>query len=116
MHLLHVISSMDPVNGGPSQGIRNLDIAMRNEGVVREVVCLDPPDSPYLNRDEFTIHSLGPWRSQWRYSSKLIPWLYANIHRFDIVIINGLWAYHSYASWDARSLFSTCKGAMVKGY
>lgn len=99
MHLLHVISSMDPVNGGPSQGIRNLDIAMRNEGVVREVVCLDPPDSPYLNRDEFTIHSLGPWRSQWRYSSKLIPWLYANIHRFDIVIINGLWAYHSYAAW-----------------
>ena len=99
MHLLHVISSMDPVNGGPSQGIRNLDLAMRNEGVVREVVCLDPPDSSYLSKDEFTIHALGPWRSQWRYSSKLIPWLYANVNRFDIIIINGLWAYHSYAAW-----------------
>jgi len=90
---------MNPANGGPSQGIRNLDKAMRDKGIIREVVCLDAPDSPFLGQDEFKIHALGPWRSQWRYSSKLIPWLYANIHRFDIVIINGLWAYHSYAAW-----------------
>jgi glycosyltransferase involved in cell wall biosynthesis len=99
MRLLHVIASMSPSNGGPSQGIRNLDKAMRDRGITREVVCLDAPGSAFLGKDEFIIHALGPWKTQWRYSPKLIPWLYANIERFDVVIINGLWAYHSYAAW-----------------
>jgi glycosyltransferase involved in cell wall biosynthesis len=99
MRILHVISSMSPSNGGPSQGIRNLDKAMRDRGITREVVCLDAPGSSFLGNDEFIIHTLGPWRTQWRYSPKLIPWLFDNIERFDVVIINGLWAYHSYAAW-----------------
>lgn len=99
MHLLHVISSMDPSFGGPSQGIRNLDKAMRENGIVREVVCLDSPDSSYLDKDDFKVHALGPARGPWRYTPKLIPWLYNNIDRFEVIIINGLWAYHSYAMW-----------------
>lgn len=90
---------MDPSFGGPSQGIRNLDKAMRDHGIIKEVACLDRPDSSYLNHDEFEIHALGPAHGQWRYTPKLIPWLYNNIGRFDIIIINGLWAYHSYAAW-----------------
>jgi glycosyltransferase involved in cell wall biosynthesis len=99
MRLLHVINSMDPVSGGPSQGIRNLDMAMKNLGVVREVVCLDSRDASYLGEDDFAIHAIGPGRGPWYYSIELSNWLTANLTRFDVIIVNGLWTYHSYATW-----------------
>jgi hypothetical protein len=90
---------MNPVSGGPSQGIRNLDKSMQDMDVVREVVCLDSPDSSYLGMDPFKIHAIGPQKGPWNYGSRLIPWLKANIYRFDVVIFNGLWLYSSYAAW-----------------
>jgi glycosyltransferase involved in cell wall biosynthesis len=99
MNILHVIASMEPSSGGPSQGIRNLDKTMRNMTAGREVVCLDSPDSPYLSKDDLKIHALGLGSGPWRYQPQLIAWLTANICRFDVVIINGLWSFHSYAAW-----------------
>ncbi|ASU36707.1 glycosyl transferase family 1 [Mucilaginibacter xinganensis] len=92
---------MDPVSGGPSQGIRNLNKGMQYMDVVREVVCLDSPDSPYLGKDDFKIHAIGPKKGKWNYSARLIPWLTDNLGRFDVVIVNGLWLYSSYAAWKA---------------
>jgi glycosyltransferase involved in cell wall biosynthesis len=99
MRLLHIIASMDPISGGPSQGIRTLNEAMQKMGVIREVVCLDPPGSAYLPNDNFKIHAIGPAKGPWNYSPDLSKWLNANISRFDVVIINGLWLYPSYATW-----------------
>lgn len=98
MHLLHIINSMDPVGGGPAQGIRNLDSVMREAGIIREVVCLDSPVSPYLKTGGLNIHALGVGKGPWCYNKRLIPWLEANIHRFEVIIVNGLWTYHSYAA------------------
>ena len=96
MHLLHIITSMDPVNGGPSQGIRNLDHSMLELGVTREIVCQDNPDSKYLNKEYLQIHAIGEGKGIWRYNKGLKGWLKENIHRFDVVVVNGLWLYHSY--------------------
>ncbi len=101
MKILHVIGSMDPKSGGPCQGIRNLNRVMEEKGIYREVVSLDDPDASFLRSDPFTIHPLGPSKSSWQYSAKLFPWLLANISRFDIVIINGIWLYHVYAATKA---------------
>ncbi|WP_259070314.1 glycosyltransferase [Mucilaginibacter sp. X4EP1] len=90
---------MDPKSGGPAQGIRMLNKSMLAMKVIREVVCVDAFDAGYLGKDEFEIHALGPAENPWCYSAKLVDWLKINIHRFDIVIINGLWLYHSYAAW-----------------
>ncbi|MDB5018001.1 MAG: glycosyl transferase family 1 [Mucilaginibacter sp.] len=91
---------MDPVSGGPSQGIRNLDLVMKDMGVTREVVCLDAPESSYLANESLIIHALGPCYGRWSYTANLKPWLKANLSRFDVVILNGLWSYHSYATWQ----------------
>jgi len=99
MKILHVIASMDPAHGGPAQGIRNLDTAMRIVGVEREVVCLDASDALYLGRDKFKIHALGKGIGPWRYNSKLKRWLLSNLERFDVVIINGLWLYTGFITW-----------------
>jgi len=100
MTILHVIQSMHPNSGGPCQGIRNLDESMNRLGVTREVVCLDPPDSSYIANDKFQVHAIGNGVSRLHYNSRLVPWLIENIKRFDVVIINGLWSYHSYATWN----------------
>ncbi|WP_370993758.1 glycosyltransferase [Mucilaginibacter sp. RCC_168] len=90
---------MNPINGGPSQGIRNLNLAMMDMGVTREAVCLDSPYSPYLdNKEQLKIHAVGPGLGPWHYSKNMKPWLEANMGRFDMVIVNGLWTYHSYAA------------------
>ena len=96
---LHVINSMDPSTGGPCQGIRNIDKASREFGISREVVSLDEPTASFIGMDSFPIHALGPGKGPWQYSAKLIPWLNENLTRFDVIIVNGLWLYHSYAAW-----------------
>jgi glycosyltransferase involved in cell wall biosynthesis len=97
MRILHVIGSMDPASGGPCQGIRNLNQISILQNVHREVVCLDRPNSMFIGSDIFAVHALGPGKSPWQYSSKLIPWLLKNLMRFDVVIVNGIWLYHEYA-------------------
>jgi len=99
MRILHVIASMDSKYGGPAQGIRNLDLGSNIQEIIREVVCFDAVDSTFLEFDTFKVHALGKGKGVWNYSPNLIPWLYKNIENFDVVIINGLWQYYSYATW-----------------
>ena len=98
MHLLHLTSSMNPNQGGVSQGIRNTVAALQQLGVTNEVVSIDDPDAGFLAADSLAIHPLGPARGPWFYSNGLIPWLEHNVPRFDAVIVNGLWLYHSFAA------------------
>ena len=100
MRLLHIIGSMDPKSGGPCQGIRSSSPILENLGVYREIVCFDDPASDYLGKDPFPVHALGTEYNQWGYSSKLKPWLRENLQRFDVVITNGLWMYHSHSTWQ----------------
>ena len=113
MRLLHIIASMDPVSGGPCQGIRNNNPLIRDLGVYREVVCMDDPASEFLGADDFPIHALGPAKGLWQYSSKLFPWLKTHMQSFDVVVINGLWLFFSYAGW--RMFKKTQKAAKNKG-
>ena len=107
---------MDPVSGGPCQGIRNSNPAMRRLGVYREVVSLDDPAASFLGSDDFPIHALGPAKGLWQYSAKLVPWLLANLERFDVVVINGLWIYSSYAGWKAMRIIKNDRKPGVNRY
>lgn len=109
MRILHIIGSMDPASGGPCQGIRNSHPDMKRLGVTREIASLDDPHAAFLGHDDFIIHPLGPAKGLWRYSSKLIPWMVENIERFDVIIVNGLWLFSSYACWRALKTLQTRK-------
>lgn len=98
MNVLHIVPSMNPDHGGVCQGIRNSIPEMKKNGIHCEVLSFDESNAPYLKLDKFKVHALGAGRSLWQYNKKLIPWLTKNLERFDIVIINALWLYHSYAS------------------
>jgi glycosyltransferase involved in cell wall biosynthesis len=66
-----------------------------------EVVTLDDPAAPYLKEIGFTVHALGPTKGAYGSNPKLLPWLKKNRHRFDGVVVNGLWQYCGYAAWRA---------------
>ena len=95
--ILNVIHTMNPETGGPCQGIRNIIPALSELGIVSEVVCCDDPQADYISADPFKIHALGTSKGYWKYNSQLFHWLQNNITRFDIILVRGLWLYHSYA-------------------
>ena len=109
MKILHVIGSMNPVMGGPCQGVRNLNTVLTAQNIYREVVSMDDPKSVFLGSDAFQIHALGPGKSAWRFSPKLIPWLLENLLRFDIIIVNGIWQYQEYAVIKAMKILKSRK-------
>ena len=101
MKLLHVIGSIDPMTGGTYHVVKTYGTELIGLGIYSEVVCLDDPGEKFLIQDSFIIHALGPDIRPWAYSAKLLPWLTENLPRFDIVIVHGLWLYHSHAVWKA---------------
>jgi glycosyltransferase involved in cell wall biosynthesis len=104
MRILQVIDTMDPKSGGPSESVRAL-LRFVPEGYECEVVCLDEPQSPFLEElsrgSGAKVHALGGLRPGFSYSPKLKPWLEANRDRFDGAMVNGLWQYSGFAAWRA---------------
>ena len=95
MKLIHVVSGMDPKNGGISQAVRTMINGLDSEGVTNEVVCMEWPMTNTI--DSIRIHYVGPGRSAWQYNAALATWLDRNMDRFDAVLVHGLWQYHTYA-------------------
>jgi glycosyltransferase involved in cell wall biosynthesis len=102
--MLHIIASVDPRSGGPIEGILRQDEAVREIGR-REIVSLDPPDSPFLEGYPIKVHPLGAGRydphistkkiKRFGFSSKFVPWLRQHVGDYDCVVVNGLWNYAS---------------------
>ncbi len=95
--VLHVIASMDPEKGGVGKAVRLIISGLEKHGIHSEVATLDHPDNNFCTSDSFPVFALGPQKSSWQYSKKLIPWLLANFKKYDGVILHGLWLYNSYA-------------------
>jgi len=103
VRLLHVIPSVDPKGGGPSEGVRKIDTELTRLGHQVEVVCLDTPGQGYLDDFPVRVHALGPSAAGYRYNDSLVPWLKQHACSYDAVIVNGLWQYHALGAWRALS-------------
>jgi len=101
VRLLHVLSSVEPSGGGPLEGVRERGLKLIDLGHSVELATLDDPAESFVKEFPLPVHALGPPRTRYRYSSKLVPWLEAHAARFDAVVVNGLWQYHSFAAWRA---------------
>jgi glycosyltransferase involved in cell wall biosynthesis len=100
MRILHIIATLNPEAGGPTESVRVL-LSYGPIGYTGEVVTLDDPDAPFLKDIAFPVHALGPFRTTYGFNTKLLPWLMANRERFDGVVVNGLWQYCGFAAWRA---------------
>jgi len=101
LRVLHVIYSLSLKHGGPPEGLRQLAKGYREEGIHLEVASLDGPDEPFLKELPFRVHALGPVKTVYGYSSRLVPWLRQHVEQYDAVVINGIWQYNSWGAWRA---------------
>ena len=102
MKILHVIPSVNLRDGGPMEGVRNLAKEWIAMGHIVEIVSLDDPrERSIIQAMPIPVHALGPSLLRYKYSARLVPWLRKNASRFDAVIVNGIWQYHSFAVWRA---------------
>jgi glycosyltransferase involved in cell wall biosynthesis len=107
MKILHLISSVNPAGGGPIEGIKQLGTTLESAGHRVEIASLDAPNAAFLKQTPLPVHSLGPSTLKYSFSSRFIPWLRANRNRYDAVIVNGIWQFHSFAAWRALHNSST---------
>ncbi len=99
MKILHVISSVDPANGGPLAGVTNSGLWMNQHGDHVEVLTLDDPESLHVKNYALPAHALGPVTTTYGYSPFLVSWFKANAKNYDAVIVHGLWQYLGLAVW-----------------
>jgi glycosyltransferase involved in cell wall biosynthesis len=94
MKVLHVIGSLNPREGGPPEVTRQLARAYVESGDVMEIVCQDPPGSPFLADVPCPVHALGQrLLGRFGFSPRLWTWLKHNVSRFDAVVMQGIWTF-----------------------
>jgi glycosyltransferase involved in cell wall biosynthesis len=99
MRILHIVGSISPAAGGPTEAIRML-IEHAPPGYTSEVVTIDNPAEPFLATFPFKITALGSAKNSW-YVPALTTWLRANRDRFDGIMLHGLWTYTGIATLRA---------------
>jgi glycosyltransferase involved in cell wall biosynthesis len=101
MRILHFIASIDSATGGPVEGLRQRCTIYRAGGHDVEVASLDSPEFVQTCDFPAKLVGLGPGRGTYGYSPRAVPWLRANLSRFDVVFVNGVWNYNTLAAHRA---------------
>ncbi len=101
MKILRIIRSLNPRDGGPSEGIRQITPHLNKHGISTTVLTLDQPDSSWLGNDSFKAIGLGPVVGKYGYLYGLETYIKKYALHYDVVIIHGIWQYHSIATWRA---------------
>jgi len=83
------------------EGVRQYGTCFQNLGHRVEVVTLDDPHADFVKEFPLYVHALGPVLGKYGYNRNLVPWLRAHAQQYDVIVVNGLWQYHSLATWRA---------------
>jgi len=98
MKILRIIHSVNPEGGGPIEGIKQQSKIAAALGHSTEVLCLDDPDRQFVKDFPLPIHAMGPTIGKYGFTRRFKPWLLANCRNYDVIIINGIWQYNSFAA------------------
>lgn len=101
MKLLHCISSVNPAGGGPIEGIKQLAKCLVAAGHSVEILSLDSPSDPWVADCPVKVEAVGPGFGRYRFAWGFVSHLRAIRERYDAIIVNGLWQYHSLGTWRA---------------
>jgi len=116
VHILHVIGSLSPADGGPPEAVRQFAKIYAQIGDTVEVLCQDEPDSPWLKDFPCPAHALGQrWLGRFGFSPRLWRWLHQNAGRFDGIVMQGIWIFPNLAVRSAARKAGVEYGVFVHG-
>lgn len=121
MKLLHVVTSLNPKLGGVSEAIRNLQTGLirfdNNPIADCHVVCFDDEsDVQSWDNRGLKVFALGSVSNYWGYNDKFSNWLGRHLLDYTIVVVHGIWQYHSYAVYRAFSKIGVLSGKRPRLY
>jgi glycosyltransferase involved in cell wall biosynthesis len=99
--LLRLSRSLNPAGGGIAEGVRQFTPHLAALGVATTVASLDPPEAPWLQDQPCQAIGLGPVATGYGYRRSLPARIRSLALQHDVVIIEGIWQYHAYATWLA---------------
>jgi glycosyltransferase involved in cell wall biosynthesis len=103
MRILHIIATLKLEAGGPAEAIRHIVNNYPPLNYEGDVVTFDDPAAPFLAGLPFVVYPFGPVHTVYGFNSKLLPWLRANLDRYDGVVVHGLWQFCGFAAlWVVR--------------
>lgn len=113
LRVLHVISSMSRLRGGPSVSMQNMLRALRRRGIAADVVTtdddggkarLDVPLDRFVEVEGQNARYFPRQTVKYEFSASMLRWLRAHIRRYDIVHTHGLFSFAPLAAaWQARA-------------
>jgi glycosyltransferase involved in cell wall biosynthesis len=101
LRILHAIRSVNPAIGGPLEGVLQISKINTGFGHKPEILSLDAPDDPWVSKQPYPVHAMGPAITSYGYCPRLTKWLRAHRKNYDVVVINGIWAYNAFGVWRA---------------
>jgi glycosyltransferase involved in cell wall biosynthesis len=100
--ILHVIPSVNPATGGPAEGVRQLcQIYQKSGGHEVDVASLDSPETIAKFNFPAKVYALGPGWGVYGYSRYAAKWFKQRVHEYDVVFINCIWEYCTFAAYRA---------------
>jgi len=99
LSILQIIRSTDPESGGPIEALLRTSEVLLRDGHEVEVVSLESKGDAESRGFAFPVVALGPGITRYGYNPELASWIRQNAHRFDAVVMHGLWNYSSFGAW-----------------
>ena len=101
LKILRVIHSLNPKVGGPPEGILQITPILKEYGIETSVICLDDSKSKWLNNKQYKVFALGEGFLKYGFQFGLVSKIKSIANNYDLIIIHGLWQYHSLATFLA---------------
>ena len=106
LNILHVIPSVSPVRGGPSRTIEVMEAAVTEAGAHVTTATTDDDgsgrrlaiDARPVQVNRATRFYARKWLDFYNIAPGIVPWLWTNVRRFDVVHIHALFSFSSIAA------------------